>query len=169
METYLIEMRQVDGGRNRSFLDDRVAVVSGELGKAEEKLKEFRVANRRVDDSPDLLLQQDRLKRDVLMQEQIFLELQRQKEVAKIEEVKNTPVLNVLDSARRPDRPSRPRRVILVAMGFALGLLAAVSGVVLRTALELSPALAAALRPLGRDFAFLGRLLGPKRAAPPGA
>jgi uncharacterized protein involved in exopolysaccharide biosynthesis len=152
LETYLIDTRMVEGSRNRTFLDDRLAVVSVDLRKAEETLKKFRETNRRIEDSPELLLQQERLSRDVLMQEQIFLELQRQKEVAKIEEVKNTPVLRVLDEATPPVRPSRPHKVIVVAMGFVLGLIGALGFVLVRAALRLSPETVDALRPFVDDL-----------------
>jgi len=101
----------------------------------------------------------------VLMQEQIFLELQKQKEVAKIEEVKNTPVLRVLDTATAPVRPSRPKKVIVVVLGFLLGLLAAVTFVVGRTALRLSPNLASAFEPFARDVRWLRGRLGRGSAA----
>ncbi len=165
LEKYLIDMRQVEGGRNRTFLDDRVEAVKSDLVAAEEGLKEFRTANRRVNDSPELLLQQERLRREVLIQEQIFLELQKQKEVAKIEEVKNTPVLSVLDSATPPIRASHPKKVLLVALGFLVGVALSIVWVGGRTVLERAPHVAAALQPLGRDLAFLGRLARLRPAA----
>lgn len=165
LETYLIDTRMVEGSRNRTFLDDRVAVVSVDLRKAEEALKKFRETNRRVADSPELMLEQERLSRDVLMQEQIFLELQRQKEVAKIEEVKNTPVLRVLDDATPPVRPSRPKKVVIVAMGFVLGLFGAIAWVLARAALRISPETAEALRPFADDVRRITGIVRRKRAA----
>ncbi|MBZ0266512.1 hypothetical protein K8I85_00015, partial [bacterium] len=159
LEAYLIDTRMVEGSRNRTFLDDRLDVVSVDLRKAEEALKTFRETNRRLADSPELLLQQERYARDVLMQEQIFLELQRQKEVAKIEEVKNTPVLRVLDQATPPVRASRPHKVIVVVMGLVLGLLGALGFVLMRAALRLSPDVAEALRPFADDSRALLALL----------
>ena len=165
LEGYLIDTRMVEGSRNRTFLDDRLAVVSVDLQKAEEALKRFREMNRRIADSPELMLQQERLARDVLMQEQIFLELQRQKEVAKIEEVKNTPVLRVLDEATPPVRASRPHKVIIVAMGFVLGLIGALGFVLVRAALRLSPDTVDALRPFLEDLHRIAGFVRRKRAA----
>jgi len=159
LETYLIDTRQIEGSRNRTFLDDRLDVVSADLRKAEEVLTRFRESNRRIQDSPELLLTEQRLNRDVLLQEQLFLELQRQKEVAKIEEVKNTPVLRVLDNAVPPVRPSRPHKVVLVAMGFVLGLMAAIGFVIAGTVLELNPALAESLRPFRQDWVTVRQAL----------
>ncbi|GJM44555.1 MAG: hypothetical protein DHS20C21_13970 [Gemmatimonadota bacterium] len=165
LEKYLIDTRQVEGSRNRAFLSERLDLVSGDLKSAEENLKQFREKNRRVNDSPELLLQVDRLRREVLVQEQIFLELQRQTEVAKIEEVKNTPVLRILDDAHAPIRPSHPKKVIVVVMGFVLSLFAVIGFVLLRSAVQLSPNLTSALQPFAQDVAKLRALLGRKSSA----
>ena len=152
LESFLITMRSQEGGKNRAFLDDRLEVVTADLTRAENAITHFRETNRRVTDSPELLLRQERLQRDLLIQEQIFLELMKQKEIAKIEEVKNTPVLRVLDEARPPVRPSHPNKILVVTMGLVLALFAAVSWIVARTALTLAPTLADALRPFGADL-----------------
>jgi uncharacterized protein involved in exopolysaccharide biosynthesis len=152
LERFLITMRSQEGSKNRTFLDDRLEVVSKDLADAENGLTHVRETNRRVQDSPELLLQQERLHRDLLIQEQIFLELMKQKEIAKIEEVKNTPVLRILDQARPPVRPSHPNKILVVTMGLVLALFAAISYLVIRTALSLAPNLADALRPFGTDL-----------------
>jgi uncharacterized protein involved in exopolysaccharide biosynthesis len=86
-----------------------------------------------------------------MIQEQVFLELQKQKEIAEIEEVKNTPVLKILDAAVPPIRPSKPLRVLMVAAAMLLALFVSTSWVLLRTALRESPDLAVAVAPLARD------------------
>ncbi len=162
LETYLIEMRQQDGAKNRKFIDERLADASGALKAAEERLTEFRESNRRITGSPELQRVEARLVRDLMIAEQVFLELRKQQEIAAIESVKNTPVLKVLDEAQVPIRPSRPLRTLMVAAGLLLGAFLAVSWVLFRTALREAPDLAAALSPLATD---LKRLL-PRRRAP---
>jgi uncharacterized protein involved in exopolysaccharide biosynthesis len=151
LESYLIELRQEEGRKNRTFIDGRVADVTGELSRAEDRLAKFREANRRLGGSPELQLQEIRLQRDVMIQEQVFLELTKQKEIAEIEEVKNTPVLKVLDEAVPPTRASRPMRVLMVAAAFLLSAFGAASWVIARTSLRASPDLADALAPLAGD------------------
>lgn len=162
LESYLIEVRQQDGTKNRAFIDDRLAEASAALAQAEEGLTEFREANRRISGSPELQRTEARLQRDLMIQEQVFLELRKQKEIADIESVKNTPVLKVLDPAQPPIRPSRPLRSLMVVAGLLLGAFLAVSWVVLRTAMESAPDLAGALAPLRADL----RRLVPARARP---
>lgn len=153
LEAYLITIRQNEGRKNRTFIDERLDEVSKELALAETQLTRFREANRRITGSPELQLEEARLHRDVLMQEQVYLELQKQKEIAEIEEVKNTPVLKILDEATPPVRPSRPMRTLMVAGGILVGLFVAVSWVLLRESLRESPDLAVALAPLSHDVA----------------
>ena len=74
-----------------------------DLTKSENSLKEFREKNRQVL-SPNLLLEQERLIRDVQINSTIYTELRKQFELVKIEEVKNIPVINVMDPARAPGK-----------------------------------------------------------------
>jgi uncharacterized protein involved in exopolysaccharide biosynthesis len=163
LERYLIEIRQQDGAKNRAFIDERLAAVSADLASAEECLTRFREENRRIGGSPELQLEEARLQRDVLFQEQVFVELKKQKEIAGIEEVKNTPVLKVLDPAVPPSRPSRPVRALVVAAGLLLGAFGSVSWVLVHTALSSCPDLAAALAPLARDARRAGVRLPRRR------
>jgi len=66
-------------------------------------------------DMPYLGLQYARLLREVLIQEKIMEFLLPQYEQAKIQETKDTPTLQVLDPAVKPERKHRPKRAIIVA------------------------------------------------------
>ncbi len=107
----------------RKWVEVRLGQVREELREAEEKLKFFREKNRRVIDSPELLLDQERLLRNVQVKSAIFIELTKQSELAKIEEVKNITVVNVLDPGRPSVKKERPRRVINTVAVFIVSLL----------------------------------------------
>jgi uncharacterized protein involved in exopolysaccharide biosynthesis len=72
-------------------------------------------------------MQQERLGRAVQFKSAIYLELKKQLELAKIEEVKNVSVVNVLDGGSTPARKERPKRLLntlltlLVTMGVSAG------------------------------------------------
>jgi tyrosine-protein kinase Etk/Wzc len=73
-----------------------------------------------VNDTPDLGLQLARLTRDLKIQETIFELLKQQYEQAKIQELKDTPTIQILDKADVPHIKSRPKRVTLsVLAGFS--------------------------------------------------
>lgn len=73
-----------------------------------------------VDSIPDLSLQYARLYRNVLLQEKILEFILPQYEQAKIQEMKDTPTVQVLDKAVPPIKRVKPRRGLLV---LACGLL----------------------------------------------
>lgn len=95
-------------------------------------MKEFREKNRRVGDSPQLLLEQERFVREVAINSTIYVELKKQYEVIKIEEIKNIPVINVMDKARAQVDREKPKRRIIVTVTFILAGIFAFTTVILR-------------------------------------
>jgi len=70
---------------------------------------------------PDLGLRYARLLREVKVQETVFQLLTQQYELAKMEEAKDSPTIQVLDTAVVPERKSKPKRgVIVVLTAFAV-------------------------------------------------
>ena len=105
------------------WIDTRLNQVEVDLKKSEEALKSFREKNRRVIDSPQLLLEQARLEREVQMNSTIFVELKKQYELAKLDEIKNSTVVNILDRASTPIHKSRPNRATNAVILFLLVLI----------------------------------------------
>ena len=110
LDKFMRTKRTTNAQEQRKWVEVRLEEVAEDLRKAEEWLKEFREKNRRVSDSPELLLEQERLSRAVQINSTLFIELKKQYELAKIEEIKNIPIINVLDVARPPTRKDRPKR-----------------------------------------------------------
>ena len=71
---------------------------------------------------PTLALDYVRKLREVKYHEELFSLLTRQLEAAKIDESKDAPALQVIDAAVPPHFPSSPRRLLITAVGIALGL-----------------------------------------------
>lgn len=88
-----------------SFISSRISSVEIALEKSELDLKKFNEQNRQIS-SPSLQLLLDRLTREVEIQKGIYLTLKQQLELAKIEEVQLTPVLQILDYPKIPLGPS---------------------------------------------------------------
>jgi tyrosine-protein kinase Etk/Wzc len=102
------------------WISSRLMDVERELRSAEEALKTFSERNRRISDSPELTLRQARLMREVTVKSTIAIELKKQFELAKIEEIKNITIVNVLDEARPPVKKERPKRATNAAFAFLL-------------------------------------------------
>jgi uncharacterized protein involved in exopolysaccharide biosynthesis len=109
-----------------SFIASRIASVGNELKSSETSLKEFNERNRQIS-SPALQLEQERLARDVEIQTAIYLTLKQQLELAKIEEVQEASIVQVLDNPQVPLSPSNKNliRSVLLAgiLGIGLGIM----------------------------------------------
>ena len=93
---------------------------------AEEDLKVFRDRNRRIENSPALLLEQQRLGREVTVLTGVFTTLKQQLETTKIEEVKESNYVVIVDHPNIPlerSKPNKSKMVILTGfLGIILGL-----------------------------------------------
>ena len=108
-------------GENREFVEGRLKETAVALARAEESLRGFRERNLRIGNSPRLLLEEGRLVRGQREQEEIYLTLMRQYELAKIEEHRDVPTINVLDVAAVPVFRLYPQRRIIAMLGFLVG------------------------------------------------
>jgi len=122
--------RQSKARMRRLFVEGRIADSEGELRSIEDQLKTFYQRNRSWDQSPELRVEEGRLRRQVEIRQEVVLTLRREYEMARIEEVNDSPAITVIDPAVPPLEKSKPRRAFLVALGLsiggALGLLGAV-------------------------------------------
>ena len=119
LDAFILTKRATSASEQRKFIEGRLAEVRQDLTKSEDALKEFRERNAQAR-SPQLMLEQGRLERDLQINTTLFVELKKQYELAKIEEVKNTPVVNVMDLARPTIDKERPKRRIIVTLAFIL-------------------------------------------------
>lgn len=122
----------------RIFVEERLAEIEAELKVAEKKLLTFREKNRitmdplAVNGAPRVVLKMERLMREVELQASLYKELIKQLELAKIEEKKETPVFEILQSGELPIFPSEPNRRIILFVALLLGLVIGGAGVLLK-------------------------------------
>ena len=127
LDAFLKEKKTGSASEQRKWIESRLTQVKAELRVAEDALRDFRERNRRITDSPQLMLVQERLARDVQVKSTIDVELMKQAELEKIEELKQVSTINVLDEGRAPVKKSGPKRATNTAVAFLLGI-AATSG-----------------------------------------
>ena len=104
-----------------SFIANRIASVENDLKSSETRLKEFNERNRQIS-SPALQLEQGRLARDVEIQKGIYLTLKQQYELAKIEEVQEASIVQVLDKPQVPLGPTNINLKLSVLLAGILGI-----------------------------------------------
>jgi uncharacterized protein involved in exopolysaccharide biosynthesis len=106
----------------RDFLEtDALPRASTELSGAEDSLADFYRRNKSFDASPNLRLDEARLQRRIAVKQQAYLELARQVEQARVDEIRNTPVITIVSGASPPTEPSSPKLVVNVLLGVILG------------------------------------------------
>lgn len=125
-----LQTRQSNAAAERRFIQSRVNDVANSLRDAEDAEQSFLQRNRDYRNSPQLIFQHDRLDRAVQQQQQLYTALTQSLEQSKIEEVRDTPVITVIE---QPEQPAFPDSlgigvlgVILVALGTMFGLVAVV-------------------------------------------
>ncbi len=121
-----LDRRQSQASAEGQFIAARMDSARTELRSSENRLENFLARNRNFTNSPALVFQRDRLQRDVSFNQQILGSLAEAFERARIEEVRNTPVLTVVDHARArrlPDSRRLPlKAVIAILAGITIGI-----------------------------------------------
>ena len=115
------------------FLADRLDESNESLMRAEETLAVFRANNRNYagSDNPELARDLGRLTRDVALKNEIYLTLNQQYLMVRLEAQKEVPAFQVLDHPRPAtvkSGPARMRGTLLVALSvvvFSIGTLVA--------------------------------------------
>ena len=118
-----VETRQSLAAAERGFAGERLGQLRVELSATEDSLKAFLVENRQVANSPQLTFENDRLQRQVVMRQELVTALAEAYEQARIDEVRNTPVITVIDQPEPPALPDRRGRLLKLLLGVILGMM----------------------------------------------
>jgi len=114
--------------RTLEFVEERVEQVSVELDAAQDALESFQEQNRNFASTtdPELLRRHAELQLQTQLKTSAYTALAAQYETARIEAVRDLPVVTLLDEPRLPTRRHWPRlSLVLIGgclMGFAIGL-----------------------------------------------
>lgn len=108
-----IQMRTVN--ENLVFIKERLDIVNRELENSENELKKFKETNRSILNSPDLQLELSRLQRQVLIKQEVYITLIKQKEISQIESNKSFDVVQILDTAIEKTKPFKPGKIQILA------------------------------------------------------
>jgi len=107
----------------REFLETRVNAALAELRATEDSQRLFYARNRVWENSPSLVVEERRVRRQVETANSLYLSLRQQYESARIDEVNTTPVITIVDRAIPPRRREWPRRVPIALGAAFIGLL----------------------------------------------
>lgn len=147
-----LERRQSRALQEREFLEARFAQAQQELREAEDELERFLSRNRRYTESPETQFQQSRLQRRVTFLQQILTSRAESLEQARVDAVRNTPVITVVDGPDQTALQTKPRPLVNAVLGLVLGLALAL------TALLISELVRHARRASPDDYSELSRV-----------
>lgn len=121
LNAFNIQRRQFQSKEERVFVEGQLDDAGRELHDAEARQLSFLQANRTYTASPVLSFEEARLQRDVDLKQEVFLTLTRAYDQARVAEVRDTPVLTIIDEAVPPIRKSAPRRRLIVMVATLVG------------------------------------------------
>jgi uncharacterized protein involved in exopolysaccharide biosynthesis len=113
--------RQSQAGAERKFVEGRMAAADSELRSSEDLLRQFVRSNRQISNSPDLTLERDRLERIISQRQQVYTTLSQSFEEARVREVRDTPVITLVESPTVPARSEPRGRTKVLLLGIMLG------------------------------------------------
>lgn len=116
-----LQSRQSQATAERRFLERRISQARADLRAIEDSTQIFLEHNRSYQDSPELQFKYDRYQRRIGLQQQVVMTLAQSLEKAKVDEVRNTPVITIVEPALRPARPDKSHAFLKMILGAVLG------------------------------------------------
>ncbi len=122
IKAYVFEIEYSNLSSQESFIEKRLSDVKNDLEKNEEELKDFREKNRNIS-VPELILKEDRLKREVSINSQIYITLQQELELVKIKLVGQKDPIVLLDKPQLAPKKDKPKRAFIMISGMLFSLM----------------------------------------------
>jgi len=115
--------RQTRAAAERKFTEERLGEARHELEVAEDAERQFLEQNREYQSSPQLRFEAARLERRVALRQEVAQALAQSYEQARIEEVRDTPVITVIDRPEFSVQRAHSRVVDAIVWALVAGLI----------------------------------------------
>ena len=112
LDNYIRTQRKSFASDQRVYLDERIKEVCDSLAISEDRLRSFRERTMSSSNNPRLTLEDNRLNRNVTLLQGVYMDLTRQLELIKLDEIRDTPVLNIQELAGDPVLKTGPLRTL---------------------------------------------------------
>jgi uncharacterized protein involved in exopolysaccharide biosynthesis len=136
LSNFNMSKRQSRAREERRFAEQRLQESKAELRVAEDRLQIFLERNRSVANAPSLAFQEDRLRSDLLVLRQLVTMLQQSAEQARMDAVRDTPVITVVETADVPTHADSRGLIKFGLLGVLLGGVLGVAVALARNVLE---------------------------------
>lgn len=121
VNTFNLQTRKSQAAAERVFAETQAGEAEAALRAAEDRLQFFLQHNRSIAGSQELSFALDRLRRDVTLRQQVYSALVQNREEAKLREVRDTPVITVLEKPRLAIRGEARKSLQKAAVGTVAG------------------------------------------------
>jgi uncharacterized protein involved in exopolysaccharide biosynthesis len=118
---YNLKRRQSQARAEREFVETQVAESRQHLREAEESVATFLQRNREYVNSPVLQAAFGRLERELRLRQDLYVSLNQSFQTARIEEVRNTPVITVIEHPETLIEPVRRHLIRKALTALLLG------------------------------------------------
>ena len=125
VDSFNLKSRQGQASSERRFTEQRLAQAVVESRQAQDALQAFLQRNRDFRASPQLSFEYDRLADNLALRQALYTTLAQAYEQARIEEVRDTPVITVIEAPMLPARPDGRPLGRAIAVGLLLALIVA--------------------------------------------
>ena len=120
LQKYITRFKIEKAADKLSFIEQRYQEKKSEFEKAQERLARFRDQNKNVS-SALARTEEDRLQSEYSIAMNVYNELAKQLEQAKIQVKEETPVFSVIEPAMVPQEKSKPKKAMILAIWLFLG------------------------------------------------
>lgn len=118
-----LQKRQSQGASERRFAEGRLAEMAASLRGAEGQLEDFEQRNAEYLRSPQLRIEHQRLENNLAAKQMLHNTLAQSYEQARMEEVRDTPVITVLERPVPAVRPNSRHVLQKTLLAFILGVM----------------------------------------------
>ena len=122
VDDFVTKQQRKFASQNKVFVEGQLQIALTDLNISEQKLTTFRKKHPITLDTPDLQLERARLMRDIEVNQEVYVTLRQQFEIAKIEESKVRLLVNILDTAKPSIKISHPKSILVIFFGFFIGI-----------------------------------------------
>ena len=107
--------------QKRLFIEERLIEVSTDMKKMAKELREFREYNRNLSNSPSLEMKFEEMKREIELQNNLYITLRTQLEKAKIDEVERDHMVQIIDGPNVPAKLTSPKKGLSIVLSMFFG------------------------------------------------
>lgn len=125
LQKYITKFKTEKAANQLAFIEERYQEKKKDFEKAQDRLAWYRDQNRNMSSSV-ARTEEERLQSEFNISINVYNELAKQLEQAKIQVKEETPVFSVLEPALVPNEKTKPKKVMIVVIALLLGAVAGV-------------------------------------------